>query len=227
MRLVRFTLLTLLLAGLAGCADLGAVQVNSDQPHVGNVYIVRGLIGIWSLGMDDLAEELRAQGVRAIVYQDTQTGALARQIATTYRGVSGAEPLILVGHSLGADDVVYIAKHLNEEHVPVDLLITLDPVSPSDITPNVRWAVNFYKSSGIGIPIFRGVPLTAVDPAATRLDNLDLRNDHHDLDPEGKLGHFNIDDSEVIRAEAIRRILTVATLRQGRPSTRPQGRPPA
>lgn len=226
MRLARTTLLLLpLLAGLTGCADLNEVQTTSDQPRVGNVYIVRGLIGIWSLGMDDLADALHAQGVRAIVYQDAQTGSLARQIAATYHGATNAEPLVLVGHSLGADDVVTIAQHLNQDHVPVDLLITLDPVSAPKVPPNVRRAVNFYKANGIGAPIFRGIPLTAADPAATHLENLDLRNDRHDLDPGGHVSHFNIDDSETVRVEVIRQILTVTPPRNGRPTTRPQNHP--
>lgn len=213
MRLARFTLLSLLLAALAGCTSLNAVQVDSDEPRIGNVYIVRGLIGIWSFGMDDLADKLQEQGVRAVVFQDAQSGSLARHIASTYSAAKNPEPLILVGHSLGADDVVTIARDLDEKKVRVDLLITLDPVSPSKVPTNVRRAVNYYKSNGVGIPIFRGAPLVAENPSLTHLKNEDLRTTRKDLDKDGDISHFNIDDRAPVLDEVVKQILTVTTRR--------------
>src|ERR1051325_2512454 len=98
----------------AGCSsqglrngDLNAVQINSTAPRAGNVYLIRGWIGVFSTGMDQLSDKLSAQGIRTVVYQDGQHNVLADQIIKVYKGqTTHSEPLILIGHSYGADDVV-------------------------------------------------------------------------------------------------------------------------
>src|SRR5687767_8719344 len=126
-------LLALVLA-TTGCVSmkpgaLARVRPVSDQPRAGNAYLLRGFIGVFSTGVDDLARQIDASGVRANVYQDDQWAALARTIAQKYKHARHAEPLVLIGHSYGADDVVRIARELDKANVPVDLLVTLDPVT--------------------------------------------------------------------------------------------------
>src|SRR4051794_14848153 len=48
--------------------DLNRIQVYSDQPRAGNVYLLRGFIGIWSYGIDGIGKEINESGVRANVY---------------------------------------------------------------------------------------------------------------------------------------------------------------
>ena len=55
---------------------------------------------------------------------------------------------MLIGHSYGADDVVRVARELDKSNVPVDLLVTLDPVTPPPVPKNVRHALNIYQSNG-------------------------------------------------------------------------------
>ena len=71
------------------------------------------------------------------------------------------QPIVLIGFSYGADDVILIARQLNEKQLPVDLLITIDPVTPAKIPSNVKRCVNFYEPNGIWdiFPWLRGVPV--------------------------------------------------------------------
>src|SRR5438874_8140074 len=107
---------------LAGCqyltpGKLSSVQPTSLQPRAGNVYLIRGWIGVFSAGIDSLGEKLNDRGMRAVVYQDDQWRELAEQISKEYRGKDNdAEPLVLVGHSYGADDVVRVARKLEKEN---------------------------------------------------------------------------------------------------------------
>src|SRR5690242_10125122 len=66
--------------------DLNAVQVSSTAPRAGNVYLIRGWIGVFSTGMDQLGDKLTAQGIRTVVYQDGQHSVLADQIIKVYKG---------------------------------------------------------------------------------------------------------------------------------------------
>jgi pimeloyl-ACP methyl ester carboxylesterase len=218
-----FALLALIVVMTAGgCASMtpgrmAAVQTESDRPRAGNVYLLRGWIGIFSYGINDLGKELNAQGVRANVYQDDQWSTLAEAIKGKYGGRRNAEPLILIGHSFGADDVLRVSSQLAEANITVDLVVTLDPVTPPDVPANVRRCVNLYQSNGAWdkVPAFRGVPLKLVDGRASRtqLENLDVRKDRTDLLEPGT-DHFNIEKKAKIHAEVVRRVLATCPPRE-------------
>src|ERR1700761_4771483 len=97
----RFLTVCLLSAGmmLAFGTNSGMAQ---SRAHV---YLLRGLMNVFSLGMDTLAEELNARGVYATVDNHTSWQGLADQAAARYKaGTEG--PIIIIGHSLGADAVM-------------------------------------------------------------------------------------------------------------------------
>jgi hypothetical protein len=205
--------LACLILAAGGCSSmrpgkLSSVQPISDKPRAGNVYLLRGWIGIFSTGIDHLTEKLNENGVRAHQYQDDQWRSLARQIVESYKGVQDPEPLVLVGHSYGADDVVNIARVLEKEGIAVDLLITLDPVTPNRVPSNVRLAHNLYQSNGVFdvMPFLRGVPLRPAENFAGTLNNLDIRKERTDLLEPGT-DHFNIEKKGRIHDEVIAQVL--------------------
>jgi len=219
--LVIVTLIVLALLASPGCAKttrpgpLDRVRSVSDQPRAGNVYLVRGFIGVFSEGVDHLGRQINQTGVRAYVYQDDQWAALARTIAREYQGKGDAEPLVLIGHSYGADDVVRIARELDAANVPVDLLVTLDPVTPPPVPKNVRHALNIYQSNGArdALPFLRGVAVKPVASFAGRLDNFDIKKDRRDLLEPGT-DHFNIEKKSAVQEEVVGHVLMTCPPRQ-------------
>jgi hypothetical protein len=211
--------------GVAWCALLGgcsamtpgrmeAVRPYSDAPRAGNVYLLRGWIGIFSTGIDRLGEKVNASGVKGEVFQDDQWRELANTIAEKYKAAKDPEPLVLVGHSYGADDIVGIARVLDEKNVPVDLLVTLDPTTPPAVPKNVRRAYNLYQPSGLdSLPFLRGIPLTAEADFKGKLENVNIRKDRTDL-LDDDVNHFNIEKKDKIHAETIRQILATCPPRQ-------------
>ena len=199
------------IAALAGCKSMTPGKMQWVQPHseaerVGNVYLVRGFVGIWSHGIDNLAEAINSAGVRAKVFQQSQSRALADAIAASYREAASREPLVLIGHSFGADDVVRIARRLGEENIRVDLLITIDPVVRQKVPVSVGVCHNIFMSPAVEVvPLLRGVPL---EPASVEVDNvrnLDVRTNRRDLH-DGSTDHFNIEKKRAIHAEIVRLI---------------------
>lgn len=212
-----------LLSLVVGCAGLqygNLEQVTPASaptaPRAGNVYLVRGWIGVFSTGIDTLRDKLAEQGVRAAVYQDAQASSLASAIRERYAGATNAEPLVLVGHSYGADDVINIARVLNRDHITVDLLVTLDPVTPRTVPPNVRKCINLYQSNGFwdNLPWLRGVPVQAEKPelGLPELTNANVRVDRTDLLEPG-LDHFNIEKKPKIQREVISQVLATCPAR--------------
>jgi hypothetical protein len=194
--------------------DLNAVQINSAAPRAGNVYLIRGWIGVFSTGMDQLGEKLTAKGVRTVVFQDTQHGVLADQIVKVYSGkTKSSEPLILIGHSYGADDVVSVARELDKANIPVDCLITVDATTPPAVPKNVRLCYNYFQSNATDVvPMFRGIPLHAEDGSNVKINNYDLRKDRTDL-LESNTNHINIDKNVKLHEVLVNHVLEVCPIR--------------
>jgi hypothetical protein len=206
--------------------NLSRVRAVSDQPRAGNAYLLRGFIGIFSSGIDELTRQINQAGIRAHVYQDDQWLALARKIRREYSDAPDAEPLVLIGHSYGADDVIRIARELDKAGVPVDLLVTLDPVTPPPVPKNVRQAVNIYQSNGMwdSLPWLRGVSVRADRGFAGRLDNFDIRGDRRDL-LGPKTDHFNIEKQPQVHEEVIGHLIATCPPRATWLASRHRGAP--
>jgi pimeloyl-ACP methyl ester carboxylesterase len=195
--------------------ELAKVQPVSTSTRAGNVYLLRGFIGIFSTGIDHLGEEINGKGVHAMVFQDDQWSRLADTIKKKYANKANADPLILIGHSYGADDVVRIARKLDESNIKVDLLITLDPVTPPKVPPNVALAYNLYQSNGVfdTMPWLRGIPMEQEKAIPGQLVNADIRKDRTDLLEPG-LDHFNIEKKAKIHEDVIAKVLSACPPRQ-------------
>ena len=202
MYLSRFLFVLVPICVLTGCVDItGRSAARLDPIHEktrfvreGHVYCILGWLGIWSRGMDVIAQRIDAElGVQATSLANQEWQKLASFVRTEHEAGRWSGPLILVGHSIGADDQVRVAKRLNQENVPVDLLILIDPTVPPVIPPNVRHCVNIFKSHpGLDtIPAFRGIKVRAADPARTLVENTNLRRTKVEFDTR-VINHFNI-----------------------------------
>jgi thioesterase domain-containing protein len=70
---------------------------------------MRGLMNIFSLGMDQLASAIHQHGIETAVYNHAQADRVVDEIAQRYRGGDHG-PIILIGHSLAADAVMQMAQ---------------------------------------------------------------------------------------------------------------------
>ena len=185
-------------------AHAATTHDDASRPHV---YLMRGLLNIFSLGMDQLAAQIAGSGIDATVYnhsvEDTVVGTIVQKYHAGDRG-----PYILVGHSLGADAVMVMAQQLNAQNVPVALVVPFDGTETYAAPGNVSCVVNFtqrkfaYVQAGPG---FHG-----------RLSNVDVSSDT-------TIDHVTIDKSPRLQAMALKEILQAA---RGQ-SCRPGGNAPA
>jgi hypothetical protein len=208
--------LLLLATGCMGLKDgkLALVQPNSTLPRAGNAYLIRGWIGVFSTGMDTLSDQIAAAGVRSQVYQDTQHEQLADQIIAAYKNRPNHEPIILIGHSYGADDVVRVSRRLDTAGIPVDLLLTIDATTPPDVPKNVKLCLNYFQTGPADfIPMFRGIPLHGDDGANVTIQNINIRKDRTDLVVPG-LGHGNIDKDMKLHDEVVKDVLKICPTRE-------------
>ena len=191
------------------------VQPTSDAPRAGQAYCIRGWIGLFSGGIDALTEKIDKSGVRAHVFQDDQKQILAQTLATQYAKAGARhEPIVLIGHSLGADDAVWAARELDKVGVPVDMLVTIDATRPPKVPKNVRICYNYYQPSILdGAGLFRGIPLETEPGFAGKLYNMNVRKEYKDL-LEWDTNHVNIDKNTKIHADIIAKIMPICPPRQ-------------
>jgi hypothetical protein len=169
-----------------------------SRPHV---YLMRGLLNIFSLGMDQLAVQIERHGIDASVYNHTLYQAVDSEIVAKYRAGDHG-PYILVGHSLGADAVMTMAQELNGYGVPVALVVPFDGTGSYLAARNVACVLNLtqrvyaYMRPGPG---FHG-----------NLRNVDVSSDT-------SIDHFTIDKTPRLQAVALSSVLQAARSESCRP----------
>jgi len=116
------------------------------------VYLVRGWFGVFSTGMDSIADQLRGKGIKAdAIGHWSSKSTVAKVVTEREAGWTGR--LVLVGHSQGANNAIEMARELNQHNIPVDLLITLVPFMQDPVPSNVVRALNYYQDPGWGTPL--------------------------------------------------------------------------
>ncbi len=161
-------------------------SVAQPRPHV---YLLRGLINIFSLGMDGLAAKIEAHGIRTTVTNHLFWQSLADHAAAAYKA-GNESPIIIIGHSLGANAAMEMARYLDRKAVPVALVVLFDETQSYAAPKNVHTLLNLtqhvHLRPGAG---FHGSLL-----------NVDVSADMN-------LNHFNIDKSDRLHAMALKYIL--------------------
>jgi hypothetical protein len=209
-----------LCAGLAGCNGINTpgrmewVQPTTTTPRVGTVYLIRGWMGIYSAGIDEMAQQLRDRGVTAYVYMPEQYPELANRMVEVYKDAPWHEPICFVGHSRGVDSSIIISRKLNKVNVPVDLIVCLDSVDETTLTRNVRLCYNYWMP-GIfwDSNLLRGIPLKQEPGSTGKLYNYNLDSKEYIGWREPLTDHVSFDDDPMVQQRIINNILEVCVER--------------
>lgn len=196
--LSRFAAAAATLAFLSSCnssAVVDAYRVDASALR-GHVYLIRGLIGeVFSRGLDNLAEKINQRGIAASVHSMYSEGALTELIMQDYRREPG--PIILIGHSSGADVAIDVAERLRAAQIGVGIIFGFDPTPIAGRVPdNVELFVNLFQKTN---PIGGGV-VKSGDGFRGRLINVDLR-EHRDII------HITLDKSSKVHEAVVDEIV--------------------
>jgi hypothetical protein len=154
-----------------------------------HVYLLRGVLNIFSLGLDDIAAHLQAQGIPVTVANFVSWSSLAEDAAAKY--ASGqVKTIILVGHSSGATVLPDMVAKLDQLGVPVKLAIGLDSVFRTGLSGRVGRYINFYIANGAGTRVekrrgFQG-----------SLENVNVQN-------VPGVGHISIEKNQIMQQKVI------------------------
>jgi hypothetical protein len=192
--------LALALVSIAG-APANAAPAGSDA----HVYLLRGVLNIFSLGLDDIAAKLQQQGINATVANYLSWQSLADEAAAEYRS-GRVRTIILVGHSSGATVLPDMAARLDQLGAPVKLAIGLDSVFQTSVAGHVGRYLNFYVANGAGTQVGKTGQFHG------SLENVDVGT--------MGVGHLTIDKNLAMQQKVISAIDAVAFSRaRGTPVT--------
>lgn len=143
------------------------------------IYLVRGGLEIFSVGMDSMAEQLRAKGYNAKSHSIVGWRGIADDIIRRSKTKSVSYPIIYLGHSLGADVANEFAAYLGENGITADLVIGFDATSRKTFTLGAKRVVNFRTSGGahyVKGPGFKG-SLKEVDVTHLGVNHMTIEQD--------------------------------------------------
>lgn len=204
----RRALLTLTGSLLAAC-DRARVM-NDGGDGRGRVILLRGLINIFSGGMDALGDRVAAAGYTTEVHNHTSWRELAERCVQDARAGRLPRPLAVIGHSLGADSAISLVGLAGSLGVAADLLVTFDAAWVNTVPRGPRYVLNFH---------------TTLDPPAAELTpepGFDGVIENVPLGP--RFDHFSLDDSPVLHARVVARLNDISAAE--RLATLPAAGPP-
>jgi len=212
-KLIYFLCLFLTSIFCTSCMDLASNENKNKQAALkkmsyrkGQVYTMRGLGGIFSRGMNRLEDTLENDyHIRTSSTIWYKVNDLSDFIITNHRDKTLQGPIILIGHSLGANEQIKVAEKLARANIPVDLLMTIDAVSPIRVPPNVKEVFNIYKPALV--PMFSGLTLKARDSKQTHVVNFNVKT------LKGiYVNHFTIDKNKAIQKIMLDKVLATLSV---------------
>lgn len=128
-----------------------SAYLNRDRSHVtrtGEVYLMRGLLNVFSRGMDTLAGRMRARGFDAVSYNHGDWQTYANDIIARNKAGKVSYPIIIMGHSLGGNAAPQMANYLAARGVKTSLIVAFDPTEPQVVGSGISDVVNYYLPNG-------------------------------------------------------------------------------
>lgn len=171
------------------------VQARPNVNTQSQIYLLRGLANVFSRGMDEMYVRLQGYGFTPHILNHRGWQTSAETIARNFRNGRTA-PIVLIGHSLGANNACRLAQRLNDQGIPVAYLALFDPTRVCVVPANVRFFVNFYQNNGQG--------RRASFPPSRNEEKVNLN-----LTSSPGLTHTNMDQNDRLQNIVIARVLEV------------------
>ncbi len=190
-----------------------AVTQSASGAATAHVYLLRGVLNIFSLGLDDIAAKLQAQGIPVTVANFASWSSLAEEAAAQYKS-GRLKTIILVGHSSGATALPDVVAKLDQLGVPVKLAIGLDSVFRTSLSGRVGRYINFYIANGAGTPVGKTRQFQGT------LENVNVQG-------VPGVGHMSIEKNAIMQQKVISEIDAVVFGRSITTSAAPKPHQPA
>jgi hypothetical protein len=177
----------------AAPAEAACAKITPTKP--GEVYLMRGLANIFSLGLDDYGKELSRRGIENCVFNHSTWQSLVNDIIERSYNGDVSEPIMIIGHSLGAGVAPKMATELAKHNIQVAYVAMLDPVEPTRVGGQVEEIINYYlPKRNKDNKLYPGQGFTG------DLENINAQK-------FGGVDHFNIDEKPNLKGIILTRVI--------------------
>jgi len=118
--------------------------VRGKITRTGEIYLLRGLANVFSRGMDALGAKMVRRGMDARVYNHGAWRELAANIVARNKVKQVSYPIVIMGHSLGANVSSAMANYLGSRGIKVQYVVAFDPTVTTSVGKNINRVINFY-----------------------------------------------------------------------------------
>ena len=146
------------------------------------------MAGVFSTGLDILDQKLIQRGLTATVHGHLDYEELASEAARLQK--SGKGPIIIMGHSSGADAAISMAEKMKTLGAPVALVVTFGPTIDLVAPSNVSQVINYYFGSA---PVAKGPGFRGT------ISNVDLSG-------AADINHLNVEKIDRLHASVIAKV---------------------
>ena len=182
------------LACILSPATLLAQETAKRKSQQADVILVRGGFNVFSVGLDAIATKLKKRGVKSQLFRHGQIDEITATLLKNQKK-NRRRPIILIGHSWGANAVLRIAKTLQKHRLKVRYMVTIAATNPNPAPANIRELTNYYfKQDGWGKPVRKAYGFKG------RLTNIDMSS-------QEDVHHFNLDDQPEIQSKIVKRVV--------------------
>jgi len=196
------------IGGAVGCAGAAPAPAAVPERRVGHVYIMRGLFNVFSAGVGGVCQRLRDNQI--VDANDCSFDGAQRIVDTVVanRRKGDFEPIIIGGHSDGADNALRAAQLLADQGIAVDLVILIDDFVPPPAPRNIKKVLNIYTRK------FGGTAVAPPSGRWTKEPVLEAFNVNPVAVPGvaqifGQLQHFSIEKEGVVHDKIVAECLAI------------------
>lgn len=180
----------------------GEAEKRAAATRTGEVYLMRGLMDVFSRGIDVMAAKLRRSGVYAVDTSYTEWKNWADDIIARSKTKDLSYPVIIMGHSLGGNDASKMASYLGANGVKVAYVVAFDPTEPGYVGKNVGKVVNYYLPNGKN-------RIRAAKGFSGKLHNINV-SDYPDI------AHTNVEKNPKLQARVISNVVKMTRKKRKR-----------
>ncbi|MFK5978894.1 MAG: hypothetical protein QM488_08420 [Rhizobiaceae bacterium] len=177
-------------------------STNGKISRTGEIYLLRGLANIFSRGMDVMGERMVRKGLDARVYNHNAWQGLANNIVARNKVKQVSYPIIIMGHSLGGNASMQMAKYLGDRGIKVRYVVAFDPTVTTFVGRNVSQVTNYYLPNEKHTNVVRKAAGFSGKLKNVRVTNI------------GGITHTNVEKNRGLQNKSIRHIMSLTKKRK-------------